>query len=74
MIVITFDTTTDAMMMEDFAKAGDFGGRLIPIPNQISAGCGLAFEAEMTDINQIKKILEDKMVAFDKVYDLGEVK
>lgn len=74
MIVISFDTTTDAMMMEDFAKAGNFAGRLIPIPNEISAGCGLAFEAEMTDINQIKKILEDNMVAFDKIYDLGEVK
>ena len=74
MIVITFDTTTDAMMMADFSKANNFSGRLIPIPNEISAGCGLAFEAEMTDINQIKKILEDKMVAFDKIYDLGEVK
>lgn len=74
MIVISFDTTTDAMMMEDFAKAGNFGGRLIPIPNEISAGCGLAFEAEMTDIKQIEQILKEKMVVFDKIYDLGAVK
>lgn len=71
MIVITFDTTTDAMMMEDFAKANKFGGRLIPIPNKISAGCGLAFETDMTDINRIRQILEENMVAFDKIYDLG---
>lgn len=29
MIVITFDTTTDAMMMEDFAKENDFFGSLM---------------------------------------------
>ena len=74
MIVISFDTTTDAMMMEDFAKANNFAGRLIPIPNEISAGCGLAFEADMTDVNQTRQILEENMVAYDKIYDLGEVK
>lgn len=74
MIVITFDTTTDAMMMEDFAKANNFEGKLIPIPNEISAGCGLAFEADLPEVNQIRQILEDNMVAFDKIYDLGAVK
>lgn len=71
MIVITFDTTTDAMMMEDFAKENDFTGSLIPIPNEVSAGCGLAFETEMTDKNQVMQILEDNLIAFDKIYDLG---
>lgn len=74
MIVITFDTTTDAMMMEDFAKENDFAGILIPIPNVVSAGCGLAFEAEITDKNQVRQILEDNMVSFDKIYDLGVAK
>lgn len=74
MIVITFDTTTDAMMMEDFAKENDFAGSLIPIPNEVSAGCGLAFEVEMTDKNQVRQILEDNLVAFDKIYDLGAAK
>ena len=74
MIVITFDTTTDAMMMEDFAKENDFAGSLIPIPNEVSAGCGLAFEAEITDKNQVRQILEDNMVSFDKIYDLGVAK
>lgn len=74
MIVISFDTTTDAMMMEDFAKANNFAGRLIPIPNEISAGCGLAFEAEMADLNKIRQILEENVVVFDKIYDLGAVK
>lgn len=71
MIVITFDTTTDAMMMEDFAKENDFFGSLIPIPNEVSAGCGLAFETAMTDKNKVRQILEDNIVAFDKIYDLG---
>lgn len=30
MIVITFDTTTDAMMMESFAKENKLAGKVIP--------------------------------------------
>lgn len=42
-LVITFDTTTFAMQMEKIALEAGKKGRLIPLPTQISAGCGLAF-------------------------------
>ena len=43
-LVITFLTTTAAMTME--SACGDERGRLIPIPSEISGGCGLAWCAE----------------------------
>lgn len=43
-LVITFPTTTAAMAMEAACQAGQ--GRLIPIPREISGGCGLAWCAE----------------------------
>lgn len=43
-LVITFHTTTAAMEMEN--SCGPEQGRLIPIPQEISGGCGLAWCAE----------------------------
>lgn len=43
-LVITFPTTTAAMAMEAACESGQ--GRLIPIPQEISGSCGLAWCAE----------------------------
>lgn len=42
-LVITFHTTTDAMKMEKICKEKNMPGRLIPVPREISAGCGLSW-------------------------------
>lgn len=42
--VVTFSTTTAAMKMEKTARESEFPGRLIPIPSEISAQCGLAWK------------------------------
>ena len=45
-VVFTFHTTTDAMAMESLCKAENLGGRMIPVPGEITADCGLAWCAE----------------------------
>ena len=42
-VVFTFHTTTDAMAMEALCKAENLGGRMIPVPGEITADCGLAW-------------------------------
>ena len=42
-VVFTFHTTTDAMAMEALCKAAGLGGRMIPVPGEITADCGLAW-------------------------------
>lgn len=42
-LVITFHTTAEAIAMETVCHKEDVPGRLIPVPRQISAGCGLSW-------------------------------
>lgn len=54
-LIITFSTTTEAMRMEKFCQRQDLPGRIIPLPSEISAGCGLAWK---TDPDQKPVFLE----------------
>ncbi len=56
-LVVTFHTTADAMAMEKACKSQNAPGRLIPVPRQISAGCGLAWCAELSEREQLQEIL-----------------
>ena len=44
-LVITFDTTAQAMAAEELFQRAGLPGRMIPVPSQIAAGCGLAWKA-----------------------------
>lgn len=57
-LVITFHTTTDAMAMEKACKQAQAPGRLIPVPREISAGCGLAWCAGLEDREVVRKVME----------------
>lgn len=58
-LVITFHTTTDAMAMEKACKKAGAPGRLIPVPREISAGCGLSWCVGLDDRETIRKVMED---------------
>ena len=57
-LVVTFHTTADAMAMEKACKEHNVPGRIIPVPRAISAGCGLAWCAELTDVDAIKNVMK----------------
>ena len=42
-VVLSFRTTLEAMEWERQCLSADIPGRLIPLPREISAGCGLAW-------------------------------
>ncbi len=42
-VVVAFDTTSDALAFERASRESLLSGRLVPIPRQLSAGCGLAW-------------------------------
>lgn len=56
--VLTFSTTTAAMSMEN--KCGDYKipGRLISVPREITAGCGLAWKMTAEDYEAYKQKIE----------------
>ena len=67
--VVAFDTTSDAMAMEAAAKAhGDIPGRVIPVPREITAGCGLAWAAPCCQSGQIEAALASYNLAHEGIY------
>lgn len=58
-VVVTFHTTTAAMKTEQAARAHDVPGRLIPVPREITAGCGLAWSAPTEAEDALRTLLSD---------------
>lgn len=44
-LVVTFASTASAMAAERFCQESGLPGRIIPVPREITAGCGLAWKA-----------------------------
>lgn len=69
-LIVTFNTTTGAMAMEKACKNGNIPGRLIPVPRQISAGCGLSWLCNKEDKVRIKKLMENKNLDFQNMHEI----
>ncbi len=63
-LVITFHTTTEAMHME--AVCDPALGRLIPVPREISAGCGLAWGADPNDEAAVLKVMTENKIVYQE--------
>ena len=69
-VVLTFHTTTQAMMTEQYARQKGIPGRLIPVPRQISAGCGMAWSAPAGDREQLELLVREYGIETEGVYEL----
>ena len=68
--VYTFHTTTEAMKMEQCAREHGIPGRLIPVPRQISAGCGMAWAAPAEAKARTDEEIRLSDVEVEGVYEL----
>lgn len=57
-IIVSFHTTADAILMERLCKEGSVPGRLIPVPREISSGCGLAWCSDPEEEVRLREIME----------------
>ena len=62
-LVITFDSTSDAVGFEAYCSDKDIKGRLIPVPQIISAGCGMAWCADINDRGVMENAVENADVS-----------
>lgn len=69
-VIITFYTTTQAMKMESCAKKEGAPGRLIPIPREISAGCGMAWSAEVAQRARLENLIKKEKIEIQKMYEI----
>lgn len=68
-LVVTFHTTADAMAMEKSCKERSVPGRIIPVPRVISAGCGLAWCAELSDREEIVSMMEMVGIEEEEIHE-----
>ena len=67
-LVVTFDATAAAMAAEKYCLERGVPGRLIPVPREITAGCGLAWKAEVEQEEAVTAALETAGIAFSGVH------
>ena len=68
--VVTFASTSDAMAMEAAAREHGIPGRIIPVPSEISAGCGLSWSAPAEQRDELLGGIERYGIAHEGVFEV----
>lgn len=66
-LIVTFENVTDAMAMEEAVEAADLDGKLIPLPDALSAGCGYAWKHALEQESALTALIEEKQLDFTKI-------
>lgn len=69
-VVVTFHTTTQAILMEQCCKRENVPGRLIPVPRQISAGCGMAWCAPAASRKEVEMLIKANGIEMEDMNEL----
>lgn len=66
-LLVTFFTTAEAMAMEQACRREQIPGRLIPLPRQISAGCGFVWSAPPDCEDRLRAVLGKEKIAYESI-------
>jgi hypothetical protein len=66
--IISFESTHMAIKSERILLESGFDVRIIPVPREITASCGLALQINIEDFDKSKKVLEEQTVLFSGYY------
>ena len=67
-LVITFSATTHAMAMEAYCAQNGLPGRIIPVPREITAGCGLSWKAAPEEQKRLVDAMEQADLQWETMY------
>ncbi|AVQ19745.1 DUF3343 domain-containing protein [Fusobacterium mortiferum] len=65
-LLLVSDSTHYVMKLEKLLQNSQICCRIIPLPREVSAGCGLSIRAELSDKEIIEKILKDNEIEVTK--------
>ncbi|MDY3869490.1 MAG: DUF3343 domain-containing protein [Pyramidobacter sp.] len=68
--LVTFDVTSMALMFEKHCRAAGHEVRVIPVPRQISASCGLACSYPCGEENEILEVCKEKSIEIAELHHL----
>ena len=69
-LVVTFSTTSEAMAAEKYSGEQGLPGRLIPVPREITAGCGLAWCAAPEKKEELQELAEKQSLLYEEMTEL----
>ena len=69
-LIISFESTAHAMAVEEYCMNHNLPGRLIPVPKEITAGCGLAWKADVAVKDELLSSFSQENIEYDNVYEL----
>lgn len=69
-LIIAFPSTTQAIEMERKSRKAGLPGRLIPLPREISAGCGMAWMAEPDQEKVLRDLIGREGIITEGIYIL----
>lgn len=70
-LVVSFPTTAAAMACEELCHERGLPGRMIPVPSQISAGCGLAWRVLPGERGAIEAALAEAGISWSGMDVVG---
>jgi len=69
-IVLTFQCTTDAISAEKVCAENGSEGRLIPVPRVLSASCGMAWKAPLSEEENLENLIAKNLIRTEGKYHL----
>jgi hypothetical protein len=63
--IIVFPSTTAAMALQSACEKEGLSGRLIPLPPQIRAGCGLAWCCRLADEEKLRAFIDTQSLEIE---------
>ncbi len=66
-LVVSFHTTIEALAMESVCREHGIPGRLIPVPREITAGCGMAWSAPPDSEDDIRSVMEQNSISCSRI-------
>ena len=69
-LVLTFRTTTEAMKAELYCTTHGVPGRMIPLPREISSGCGMCWRIPEGEFSLLDSCLPE--LDYEKIYSIEQ--
>ncbi|WP_414839178.1 DUF3343 domain-containing protein [Carnobacterium sp. TMP28] len=68
--ILVFESSSAASQAEIKITEKNWTCRLIPIPEQLSAGCGLVLQLSMDDVKEIKAFITKEAISCEGIYEV----
>lgn len=66
-VLVTFYTTAEAMAVEKACREAGLEGRLIPVPREVSAGCGFVWSAPPGLRAVLEALLREREIEYEEI-------